>query len=185
MDQQAEKDKTERVTGLGRTREEIAKWNQMTALRFQTGGRHSTSPASLRGTLWGCTDRALGSTSRGLVYFARLRGRSYPSADERSMAWVSNRYCLVPLNIIATNWALARRKIYGVVPKWLLTFLGSLYKEVAKTTSGTLVYRFERQTHRKKPSFEKHCVLDLECRILSQEPSDSCILYFNVILHGK
>ena len=35
-----EEDKTERVTGLGRrTREEIAKWNQMTALRFQTGGR--------------------------------------------------------------------------------------------------------------------------------------------------
>ena len=31
------------------TREEIAKWNQMTALRFQTGGRHQTSPASLRG----------------------------------------------------------------------------------------------------------------------------------------
>ena len=49
-DQQAEKDKTERVTGLGRkTREEIAKWNQMTALRFQTGGRYQTSPASLRG----------------------------------------------------------------------------------------------------------------------------------------
>ena len=44
------KDKTERVTGLGRrTREEIAKWNQMTALRFQTMGRHQTSPASLRG----------------------------------------------------------------------------------------------------------------------------------------
>ena len=37
-DQQAEEDKIERVTGLGRrTREEIAKWNQMTALRFQTG----------------------------------------------------------------------------------------------------------------------------------------------------
>ena len=35
--QQAENDKTERVTGVGRrTREEIAKWNQMTALRFQT-----------------------------------------------------------------------------------------------------------------------------------------------------
>ena len=44
------KDKTERVTGLGRKlREEIVKWNQMTALRFQTGGRHQTSPASLRG----------------------------------------------------------------------------------------------------------------------------------------
>ena len=38
--QQAEKDKTVRVKGLGRrTREEMAKWNQMTALRFQTGGR--------------------------------------------------------------------------------------------------------------------------------------------------
>ena len=34
-------DKTERVTGLGReTREKIVKRNQMTALRFQTGGRH-------------------------------------------------------------------------------------------------------------------------------------------------
>ena len=45
MDQQAEKDKTERVTGLDRkTREEIAKWNKMTALKFQTGGRQQTSP---------------------------------------------------------------------------------------------------------------------------------------------
>ena len=50
MDQQAEKDNTERVIGLGRrTREEIAKWNQMTALKFQTEKRHQTSPASLRG----------------------------------------------------------------------------------------------------------------------------------------
>ena len=38
MDQQEEKkDKTESVTGLCRTtREETAKWNQMTALSFQT-----------------------------------------------------------------------------------------------------------------------------------------------------
>ena len=36
------KDKTERVIGLGRrTREEIVKWNQMTALTFQTGGETS------------------------------------------------------------------------------------------------------------------------------------------------
>ena len=42
MDQQAEKDMTERITGLGRrTRAEIAKWNQITALRFQTGGETS------------------------------------------------------------------------------------------------------------------------------------------------
>ena len=52
MDQQAEKDKTERVLGLGRrTREDIVKQNQMTALRFQAGvgvggGRHQTSPVS-------------------------------------------------------------------------------------------------------------------------------------------
>ena len=52
MDQQKEKDKTEGVTGPGRrAREETAKWNQMTALRFQTGGRHQTSPASLQGTI--------------------------------------------------------------------------------------------------------------------------------------
>ena len=44
------KDKTEKAKGLGRkTREEIVKWNQKTALRFRTGGRHQTSPASLRG----------------------------------------------------------------------------------------------------------------------------------------
>ena len=49
MGQQAGKnDKTERVTGLGRkTREETVKWNQMTALSFQIGGRYQTSPASL------------------------------------------------------------------------------------------------------------------------------------------
>ena len=73
--------------------------------------------------------------------------------------------------------AFAQIRGYGVVPKGLLTFPDSLYKEVAKTTSRTLVYHFERQTARKNiSSFEKHCVLDLECRILSQEPSDSCIL---------
>ena len=41
------KDKTERVTGLGRkTRKEIVKRNQMTALRFHTGGdnRHPRPP---------------------------------------------------------------------------------------------------------------------------------------------
>ena len=70
--------------------------------------------------------------------------------------------------------------------KRVVNFLGSLYKEVAKTAFGTVVYHFQRQIARKNiPSFEKHCVLDLECRILSQEPSDSCILYFNVIFRGK
>ena len=58
-------------------------------------------------------------------------------------------------------FVLLLRSSYGVVPIGLLTFIGSLYKEVAKTTSGTLVYRFERQTARLFiSSFEKHCVLD-------------------------
>ena len=54
------KDETERVTGLGRkTREEIVKWNQMTALRFQTGGRHQTSQASPRDLLDGAYFKSL------------------------------------------------------------------------------------------------------------------------------
>ena len=57
-----------------------------------------------------------------------------------------------------------------MVPKGMLTFLGSIYKEGAKTTSGTLVCLFERRTARKNISFfQKHCVPNLECRILSQE----------------
>ena len=46
-------DKTERARGVGKkqTREAIGKGNQMTALRFQTGGGHQTSPASLRGRI--------------------------------------------------------------------------------------------------------------------------------------
>ena len=44
MGQQTEKEKTERVSGLGRkTREETVKWNQMTALKFKTGGGGETS----------------------------------------------------------------------------------------------------------------------------------------------
>ena len=44
------KDKTERVTGLGRRpRVKIVKWNQMTEMRFQTVGREQMSPASIRG----------------------------------------------------------------------------------------------------------------------------------------
>ena len=63
MDQQAEKDKTETVKGLGRRiREEIAKWNQMTGLRFQIEGRHQTSPVSLRG----CQGRNIKSGSMAL-----------------------------------------------------------------------------------------------------------------------
>ena len=55
MDQQAKKkDKTERVIGLGRrTREEIVMWNQMTALRFQTGVRHNSTAQQTRDTITG------------------------------------------------------------------------------------------------------------------------------------
>ena len=46
------KEKTEKTTKVcKRTREEVVKWNQMTALRFHTGMRHHTSLASLWGTI--------------------------------------------------------------------------------------------------------------------------------------
>ena len=47
----AEKDKTERATGLGRrTKDEIQKSRiKLTARRFQTGGRYQKYPASLQG----------------------------------------------------------------------------------------------------------------------------------------
>lgn len=41
---------TERARGLCRkTREEIQNGNEMTVIRFQTGGRHQTYPAFLQG----------------------------------------------------------------------------------------------------------------------------------------
>ena len=70
MGQQAEKGKTERVIGLGRrTREEVVKWNQMTALRFQTGGETSDIP----GLPSGFPDRVR----------KRKRGRDRQSETER------------------------------------------------------------------------------------------------------
>ena len=45
-----------------------------------------------------------------------------------------------------------------MVPKGLLTFLGSLYIDVAKTISGTLVYHFVRQTARKENLLSKNTV---------------------------
>ena len=83
--------------------------------------------------------------------------------------------CSISQNVMQKHWftlfnVRVTVRAYGVVPKGLLTFLGSLYKEGTKTTSGTLVYRFGRQTTRKNiSSFQKHCVINLECRILSQE----------------
>ena len=42
-------DRRSKRTRQKKTRQKIGKGNQMTALRFQTGGRHQTSPASLSG----------------------------------------------------------------------------------------------------------------------------------------
>ena len=68
------KRETERVTGLGRRkREETAKWNQMTALRFQTEGRHQTSLASLRGLREG-EQLERGNNVRGRQQYTVLGG---------------------------------------------------------------------------------------------------------------
>ena len=56
---QKKKDKTERVTGLGKkktkkTRDEIGKWNQMTAMRFQTKGGVGRDNRYPRSPFGGC-----------------------------------------------------------------------------------------------------------------------------------
>ena len=49
LDQKQKKETTEGATGLGRiTRQQTERWNQMIALRFQTGVRYQKIPASLR-----------------------------------------------------------------------------------------------------------------------------------------
>ena len=74
MDYQAEKDKTETVTGLSRrTREEIAKWNQITALRLQTGGETSDIPGLPSETGHAVNFlQALGLESMGPFFFSSL-----------------------------------------------------------------------------------------------------------------
>ena len=57
-----------------------------------------------------------------------------------------------------------------MVPEGLLTFLGSLYKEGAKTTSGTLVYIWSER----KIFF-----------FLLKNLQIAAFLYSNVIFHGK
>ena len=104
--QQAENDKTERVTGLGRrTRKEIAKWNQMTALRFQTGGRHQTSPASLRG----CTHSE--PTARCIYHKKALTAAEcYQSDDNKND------------NKTVSNWttkAFSKTRVLSNVEGWL------------------------------------------------------------------
>ena len=78
------KKKTERVIGLGRrTRQEIVKWNQMAALRFQTGGRYQTSPASLLGG--GGTERERESEHKSHTYtHTRARARTYAQTRTRT-----------------------------------------------------------------------------------------------------
>ena len=75
--------------------------------------------------------------------------------------------------------------LYGVVPKGSLTFLGSLLQRSRENYSRNFGLSFRETNRQKKFLPSKNSVLNLECRILSQEPSDSCILYFNVTLHGK
>ena len=77
---------------------------------------------------------------------------------------------------------------YRVVPIGLSTFLDSFFQRSGENYFRNFGISLRETNHLTKKiysSFEKHSVLDLECRILSQEPSDSCILYFNVIFHEK
>ena len=68
------------------------------------------------------------------------------SADRDRWTLVADRLHKTHTRTLHRKFHDALEEAYGVVPKGLLTFLGSLYKAVANTTSGTLVCRFERQT---------------------------------------
>ena len=95
MDQQAEKEMTERVLGLGRrTRQEIVKWNQMTALRFQTGGRHQTSPASL----WGTKESKLSNNNNRKTYTTQTL--IYMSSLQHEFATFVNEVSFLPVSIL-------------------------------------------------------------------------------------
>ena len=87
MDQQAEghKKKTETVTGLGRRKKRGTKWNQMTALRFQTGKKHQTSPASRLGaeTERGRDLRRKRETAMGEMRLKTIRDRPRKKRIER------------------------------------------------------------------------------------------------------
>ena len=78
-------------------------------------------------------------------------------------------------------------RAYEVVPKGLLPFLVVFTKKKWKLLLELwrIASRDKLQKKKKNLPFYKHWVLDLERRILSQELSDSCILYFNVKFHGK
>ena len=74
MDHQQKKDKTKRVRELGRnTREEIGKRNQMTALRFQSGGKTSNIPGLPYGGFNG--QRKMRSETGSIMSNATLPGR--------------------------------------------------------------------------------------------------------------
>ena len=85
------------------------------------------------------------------------------------------------------EYSLEMIHVYGGVPKGLLTLLGSLYKEVAKTTSATLVFRFERQTARKKIFLlSKNTVFstyNIGFYLRNLQIASVCI--FSVVFHGK
>ena len=67
--------------GKNKTREEIGKGNQITALRFQTGGQHQTSPATLRGLQGVERNGYLQGLERN-NYLQGLERNSYPQGLE-------------------------------------------------------------------------------------------------------
>ena len=93
---------TERARGLGKKNpEEIGKGNQMTALRFQTGGGHQTSPASL----WGLfkVNRYRHNSWEQIVL-----KRTFCTKESSTSSWVG------PLNIwslkLLMTWSIFSRK---------------------------------------------------------------------------
>ena len=86
MGHQQKEEETGRAKGLGRgSREETVKWNQRTVLRFRTGWRHETSPASPSGR--GLQRLQLTGASIALNA-AALNFPRAPSAGKQKESWL-------------------------------------------------------------------------------------------------
>ena len=95
------KRKTDRITGLNRrTRKETVNWNQMTALRFQTGRRHHTSLASLRGFSIDSMNNGLHANSNWPSYSLKKAPstQNYFISDQPVMDWIHTYIYIYPFN---------------------------------------------------------------------------------------
>ena len=131
---------TERVTGRGRrTREEIAKWNKMTALRFETGGRHQTSPASPRGSKPEGSESWSHSQNRTLNLWLSYMESTVVLATYNTDCWFVG--ALSPVNY---NYNVNPSPTYSAQKSWNHKILQNLEKVVSTQIQNKIKHKFSK-----------------------------------------